>query len=596
MGAAYVAGTTDSSDFPTSVGAFDTSRSAWGDAAVVKLAADGKTLVYGTYLGGADAESANGIAVDGAGAAYVAGYTQSADFPTTADAYDVTANGGYDFFITKVNADGKGLAYSTYVGGASHEYCNGMTIDGDGCAYVTGNAMSDNFPTTAGAFGVTRSGEEDVAVVKLSADGKSLAYSTLLGGSGSDLGYSIAVDSGKAAYVTGATWSSQFPTTADAYDTTHNGTYDVFVAKVAADGKALAYATFLGGASADYGKGIAVSGTGSVTVAGYTSSSDFPTTAGAYDTSYNGNAYDAIVARFSFGGAAPTLAVDSLNVTEGTRVSLRGRMTDAASAGISGKRLQFSIDFGAWANSEILTNATGYATLTLTAPAAGVHTLACRFEAADGIPEGSGSGTLTTTSLLATTTAVMDRTAGPSDAVSLLAYLQTQSRAGIAGKQMEFQFNGGSWTPASAVTEATGKATLAVTAPATAGDYTINARFIGDATYTASSGTAKLTVAAKRSVYVYTMNRSGKVGAAGTLIAYFYWYQKNGTLTPVSGKSLRFVCAGVSLDSTVATDAAGRATVSVTPATVGAFPFTVDFTADADYNAGSGSGTLTVAP
>ncbi len=322
----------------------------------------------------------------------------------------------------------------------------------------------------------------------------------------------------------------------------------------------------------------------------------FPVTPGAYQT-VNAGANDAYLAKFSFSTGDPTtVAVDSLNATEGTRISVRGRLTNAAGAGISGQRLQFSIDSGSWANSEVVTSGSGYATLTLTAPAAGTHTLQCRFEASGTYLAGSGSGTLITTTLASTTTSVQDRTAGPGDAVSLPAYLWMQNQTGIAGKQLEFQFNGGSWTPAPALTDAVGKATLAVTAPAVAGNYTINARFLGDATYAASAGTAKLTVAAKRNVYVYTINRSGKVGASGTLIAYFYWYQKSGTLTPVSGKSLRFQCAGVSLDSTVVTGADGKATVAVTPATAGAYPFTVTFTADTDYNAGSGSGTLTVAP
>jgi hypothetical protein len=168
--------------------------------------------------------------------------------------------------------------------------------------------------------------------------------------------------------------------------------------------------------------------------------------------------------------------------------------------------------------------------------------------------------------------------------------------AGLAGKRIEFQFNGGAWTPASSLTDANGKAMLTVTAPATAGTYVVNARFGGDATNAPSDGTANLTVAGKRAVYVYTFNRNGKVGTAGALIAILYWYQKSGAMTPISGKSLRIQCAGIGLDSTVTTDASGKATVSVTPASTGSFPFTVSFTADTDYNAGTGSGTLTVGP
>ena len=612
-GCAYVGSWTLSTDFPVTPGSIPSKAVLTNIVGcVTKLNPAGSALIYSTYLGANFSDSMTDLAIDGAGCAYVVGVTDAPNLPTTPGAFQPGLAGDWDWFVAKLNASGTALVYETYLGGNGYEEPYEVVVDSAGCAVITGLCEAATFPTTPGAYMPAAS--SGCVVTKLNAAGSALVYSTYLGsGTGAEEGEGLALGPDGSAYVVGAAGDA-FPVTPDAFLATRPGNKDGFLSVLSPDGSALTYSTYLGGPNDDAVYGVAFSG-GAVHVTGSTDKDPpaddqagmgdirpmfpiptFPVTPGAYQT-VNAGGRDAFLMKFSFSSGDPTtVTVDDLNVTEGTRISLRGRLTDAAGAGIAAQRLQFSIDSGAWANSEVLTSATGYATLTITAPAAGVHTLACRFEAAGTYLAGSGSGTLTTTSLLATTTAVMDRTAGPGDAVSLLAYLQTQNRAGIAGKQMEFQFNGGAWTPASAVTEATGKATLAVTAPATAGDYTINARFIGDATYAASSGTAKLTVAAKRSVYVYTMNRSGKVGAAGTLIAYFYWYPKNGTLTPVSGTSLRFVCAGVSLDSTVATDAAGRATVSVTPASAGAFPFTVTFTADTDYNAGSGSGTLTVAP
>ena len=596
-GSAYIGGYTDG-DFPTTAGAYQTVREGGIDATVTKLDPSGTYLTYSTYLGGTGNDYARGIAVDSTGAAFI-GYSDDW-FPTTPDACQTIKPGGVNGFVTKLNAGGTALIYSTYLGGSGSDYGYAIAIDGEGAAYLAGYTNGESY-TTPNAYQAVNAGGYDGFVTKLDPTGTGLVYNTLIGGAGDDKAKGIAVDAVGGAFITGSTKSAGYPVTAGAAQSTHaadGGQIDAFLTQLDPSGTCLTYSSYLGGTYADEGASVAVDATGAAIIGGY-SGAGFPCTANAYQTQSTGGD-DGMVAKFSFGQPTPTVAVDSLSATEGGRVTLRGRLSDAADAGISGMRLQFSIDSGPWVNSEILTSAAGVATLTITAPAAGTHTLLCRFEAAEGYAAADGPGTLDTTTLLATVTAVNSIGAGPGDALGLVAYLRipsgTSIGAGIAGKALEFQFNGGAWTPASALTDAVGKATLAVTAPGAAGSYTINTRFAGDATYAASSGTADLTVAAKRNVYVYTINRSVAVGGSTRLIAYFYWYQRNGTLTPVSGKSLRFQCAGVSLDSTVTTDAAGKATLTVSPATVGAFPFTVDFTADADYNAGSGSGTLTVAP
>jgi hypothetical protein len=232
---AYVTGLTVSPDFPTTAGAFDTSRDGWMDAFVIKVNAAGTGLAYATLLGGSDWDWGRAIAVDGAGSAYVTGLTESPDFPTTVGAFDTSLDGNQDAFVVKVNADGTGLAYATFLGGSSHyDYGYAIAVDGAGSAYVTGQTDSADFPTTAGAFDTSYNGSEDAFVVKVNDDSTGLAYATFLGGSHGDSGYGIAVDGAGSAYVTGHTDSSEFPTTAGAFDTSYSGHTDAFVVKISA--------------------------------------------------------------------------------------------------------------------------------------------------------------------------------------------------------------------------------------------------------------------------------------------------------------------------------------------------------------------------
>ena len=306
-GNAYITGVTYSTDFPTTAGAFDTTfNGGQYDAFVTKLNATGSGLVYSTYLGGSFDDVGYGIAIDSSGNAYLTGFTTFTDFPTTAGAFDITYNGGqYDAFVTKLNATGSGLVYSTYLGGSeSHDIGFGIAIDSSGNAYVTGYTISGDFPTTAGAFDTTYNGGfgSDVFITKLNATGSGLVYSTYLGGSaqGQDIGRGITLDGSGNAYVTGYTLSTDFPTTSGAFDTTYNGgAHDVFITKLNATGSGLVYSTYLGGSFDDRGNGIAIDGSGNVYVTGYTSSTDFPTTSGAFDTTHN-NSTDVFVVKLNF--------------------------------------------------------------------------------------------------------------------------------------------------------------------------------------------------------------------------------------------------------------------------------------------------------
>ena len=306
-GCAYITGDTLSSDFPTQDPYQDTNAGSY-DAFVAKLSAAGDTLVYSTYLGGGNIDSGFGISVDVAGDAYVAGRTNSSDFPTE-NPYQGTYAGGpggyWDAFVAKLSVAGDTLVYSTYLGGNGNDVGFGMAIDAAENVYVTGWTTSEDFPTES-PYQAAMAGNSDAFITKLSAAGDSLMYSTFLGGGapnfGADHGWAIAVDAAGCAYVTGITDSSSFPTV-NPYQDTNAGDEDAFVTKLSAAGDSLIFSTYLGGSERDEGRGIAVDAAGGAYVTGDTSSSDFPAH-NPYQGTYGGDG-DAFVTRLS--GAGNTL-------------------------------------------------------------------------------------------------------------------------------------------------------------------------------------------------------------------------------------------------------------------------------------------------
>jgi len=297
-GNAYVTGYARSLNCATT-GAYNTTHSGEYDVFVAKLDSSGSSLLYYTYLGGDDNEYGYGIAVDPDGNAYVTGRTRSAGWATDG-AYDPTHNGGYDVFAAKLNRTGSSLLYSTYLGGDGNEYGYGIAVDPDGNAYVTGHTRSSGW-ATAGAYDTTHDGEYDVFVAKLGSTGSSLLYCTYLGGDGYEYGYGIAADAAGNAYVTGYTRSAGWAT-AGAYDTTHNGDTDVFVAKLNPIGSSLLYCTYLGGEGGDDGYDIGVDAEGNAYVTGHTRSVGWATD-GAYNTTHNGG-YDVFVAKVGSTGSS----------------------------------------------------------------------------------------------------------------------------------------------------------------------------------------------------------------------------------------------------------------------------------------------------
>ena len=309
-GNAYVAGSTDSADgsFPVIGGLDSTHNGGTRDAFVAKVRADGTSLIYCGFIGGTGYDQGNGIAVDSSGSAYVTGSTDSSaggagalGFPVTIGP-DLTQNGSNDAFVAKVRADGTGLVYCGFIGGTGIDGGQGVAVDSDRNAYVTGYTTSTatSFPETVGPD-LSHNGDFDAFVAKVRADGTALTYCGFIGGSGEEFGPSsgIAVDSSGNAYVTGHTTSTEtsFPVIVGPDLSYNGGERDAFVAKVQTDGKGLAYCGYIGGAGGEGGTGIAVDRAGDAYVTGWTVSTEtsFPVTVGP-DVSANGGG-DAFVAK-----------------------------------------------------------------------------------------------------------------------------------------------------------------------------------------------------------------------------------------------------------------------------------------------------------
>ena len=319
-GAIYAHGNTQSINLPVSAGAFQTAKPDFcEDTWVGKFdpsLAGAASRVYATYLGGNDLDRAGGVAVDGAGNAYVTGATWGS-FPTTASAYQ-TAAGTVDAYLTKLNPNGTGLLYSTRLGGTNNADLGfGIGLVGD-VAYVGGYTHASNFPTTPNAFDSSFNGGANdgfVAAVNTAAAGAaSLAYGSYFGGGGNDTTWALRAQAGGIVYITGSAASPNLPVTATAVQALHSGGDDAYAAKIdtsTAGASALLYSTYLGSPATEQGRGVAFDGAGAIYVAGYTGGAAFPVTAGAYDTSHNGG-FDAFVTKILDAPPAPDSDGDSV--------------------------------------------------------------------------------------------------------------------------------------------------------------------------------------------------------------------------------------------------------------------------------------------
>jgi Beta-propeller repeat/HYDIN/CFA65/VesB-like, Ig-like domain len=333
-GYTYITGYTSSVDFPVvggvqgilSGGSCDTevNTTPCFDAFVSKLNPQGTGLVYSTYLGGTGDDEGVRIAVDTSGQAYVAGFTDSTDFPTAGPLQG--SNGGgtcgttaypdpcYDAFVAKLNATGSNLVYSTYLGGAGDDFASSIAADSNGNAYVGGVTSASNFPVTYGTLQASYGGGPfDGFVAKINPTGSSLVYSTYLGGNLEDHINGVALDSSGDSFLTGQTDSANFPVkggfqpkyTASTCGSalSNNPCFEGFVAELNPTGTALVYSSFLGGTAASYGSDIVLDSSGAAYVTGWTTSKDFPVTEGAYDTAWGGT-NEIFVAKIAPGGSA----------------------------------------------------------------------------------------------------------------------------------------------------------------------------------------------------------------------------------------------------------------------------------------------------
>jgi hypothetical protein len=270
----YVCGTTYSTDFPTTAGAFQTTYAGNEDAFVSKISADGSTLIYSTYIGGSGLDVCDMIAVNAAGNAYITGHTSSRDFPTTKGVFQRHHRGKTNAYVAELNPTGTGLVYCSYLGGALGSYGYGIALDAAGDAYVTGYTISPDFPTV-NPIQPALAGSQDAFVAEVNPNATALVYSTYLGGSGPDIAYMIAVDSTGAAYIGGRTSSQDFPT-ANAFQSANNGIINGFVTEIMPNGAGLAFSTYLGGSLRDGVIGVGIDAARNIYVTGFTQSVDFP--------------------------------------------------------------------------------------------------------------------------------------------------------------------------------------------------------------------------------------------------------------------------------------------------------------------------------
>jgi hypothetical protein len=306
-GYAYVGGSTSSSDYPATAGAFQTVFRGDVDGVITKLDPSGTSLAFSTYLGGSGGDVVDAIAIDGVGNVYATGVTLSADFPVTPGAFDTVLGGALDAYVAKLNAAGSGLSYAGFLGGESLDLGYAIAVDTFGRAYVTGVTDSAQaFPVTTGAYDRSPNGQFDAFVVKINSDGSALLFATYLGGSGHDFGRGVAVDADGNVIVVGGTQSLDLPVTSDAVDSAGGG-LEGFLAVLDSAGATLRYLTLFGGAGADYVNNTVVDAGGDIHFTGQ-SEGGLPA-APAFDSSHNGgmDGLAAKLAGFQFAscGAAP---------------------------------------------------------------------------------------------------------------------------------------------------------------------------------------------------------------------------------------------------------------------------------------------------
>lgn len=293
-----IAGFMNSNNYPVTPGALQlSSGGGLSEGFVTKLSAGGNAVIYSSYFGGEDRDYIYDMVLGPLGEAYVTGYTLSGDFPLTAGAYNNVIGGYGDIFVAKLNTSGSALSYSTLISGASYDIANTIAVNSAGEAFVGGNTGSDDLPATSGVFQSSSNFPgpgmpEDAFVLKLSDDGTTLKYLTYLGGTDSDVIYSLDINDNDEVFATGVTFSANFPVSQSPYQSSPSpgfGMGDLFVTRLNAAGSALVYSTYLGGSDVDFCKSIRINNVNEAHILGATRSADFPVTSGSagYNAMYD---------------------------------------------------------------------------------------------------------------------------------------------------------------------------------------------------------------------------------------------------------------------------------------------------------------------
>ncbi len=602
-GAVTVVGTTNSlseSDaFPTTAGAYQQTRRGTSDGIVFRLGPTG-SLTYCTLLGGPNRvgsvnqnEYPFQVVLDSDAAPIVLGATLSQGFPTTPGAFQPTHGGGlYDLFLTKLDVTGSTIGWSTYLGGSGEDTFDDINvrrvhINDGGEVAVFCTTPSTDFPTTVGAFSRSHAaGATDVAVCTFSSSG-SVIYSTLLGGAGANSNGSLVFRTDGSVLVSAATTSSNLSTTTDALTRSLAGPSDAYCLDMDPNGS-LTYASYLGGSGDEVPVALYGSRTGGYTMVGYTSSTDLPTTSYSPQMAYGGGASDIFLTSWR-SSVSTSLSVPDRIGTKFSSVALKATLTRTdTSAALSDKSVSFTVD-GSAAGSAT-TDAAGLAQVDYTIPeGAASRTIGASFAGDSTYASCTGTGTLIVRT--PTTMVVSDVSGRVGNTVALAATL-TAGASGLSGKAVRFSVAGSDLTP-DATTDAAGKAGYSYVIPAgSVGSRALGAAFAGDTGHAPASATGTLTVAEART-YVWVNSPAVTVGSEALLVAYLYNHLMNGDLNGVAGASLAFSVSGTSIGSaTTASD--GKARIAHTPPAWGSLPIGVEFAGDADYEAGSGSGTLTV--
>lgn len=285
-----VGGRTQSSGYPTTAGAYDTSFNGYEDAVLTKLSSDGASLIFSTFLGGSGPESIFDLLPDANGDLVCAGYTGSADFPVTPGAYQTVFAGlPYDMTVSILSADGSTLLASTFIGGSGRDACRGVAIDASGDFFLAGFTFSADFPVTPGAFQTVKGTIDDAALVKISGDLSTVLWATFLGGNDSERALCLDLDSSGDPFLAGYTSSSDFPTSAGVIQEADSPSMDAFVAKFSNADGARQWSTYLGGSGGEEIVSLLVDASDNPVVTGWTSSPNFPVNNLGFDETHNGS-------------------------------------------------------------------------------------------------------------------------------------------------------------------------------------------------------------------------------------------------------------------------------------------------------------------